>query len=54
MAMKATLFDDLPADGSGADHKEPSFINKKEEVPVDRMKNLEDKIAAAVERVKSL
>jgi chromosome segregation ATPase len=49
------LFDDNHSDGaSPADPGEISRDKKKEAIPLERLKNLEGKIAAVVERVKAL
>jgi chromosome segregation ATPase len=54
MAWKASLFDDEPlAPSSLGSGEAPAHISK-EVAPVDRLKNLEEKIATAVERVKAL
>lgn len=54
MAWKASLFDDEPlVPSSSSSGESPAHICK-EVAPVDRLKNLEEKIATAVERVKAL
>jgi chromosome segregation ATPase len=54
MAWKASLFDDeSPAPSSISSGEAPAHISK-EVAPVDRFKNLEEKIATAVDRVKAL
>jgi len=54
MAWKASLFDDEPlAQSSLSSGETPAHI-RKEVAPVDRLKNLEEKIATAVDRVKAL
>ncbi len=54
MAWKASLFDDEPlAPSALSSGGTPAHISK-EVAPVDRLKNLEEKIATAVERVKAL
>lgn len=51
---KKTLFDDDTFRGESSDEdKNDSTINR-EVLPLDRLKNLEEKIAAAVEKVKAL
>jgi len=53
MAWKASLFDDEPlAQSSLSSGETPAHI-RKEVAPVDRLKNLEEKIATAVDRVKA-
>jgi chromosome segregation ATPase len=51
MKQNRTLFDDAPpvkkSGGKG-------ISNKKEVTPLDRLKNLEDKITGAIEKVKTL
>jgi len=56
MAWKASLFDDEPlAPSSFSSGEAPAHISKSKEVaPVERLKNLEEKIATAVDRVKAL
>jgi chromosome segregation ATPase len=47
MVLKKTLFDD------NQDMEQPKDI-KKEVLPLEKLKNLEDKITTAIERVKTL
>ncbi|MBM4137448.1 MAG: cell division protein ZapB, partial [Nitrospira sp.] len=47
MVLKKTLFDD------NQQNEQPGNV-RKEVMPVEKLKNLEDKIAAAIERVKTL
>jgi chromosome segregation ATPase len=54
MAWKASLFDDNSLAQSSLSSGEASAHIRKEVAPVDRLKNLEEKIATAVERVKAL
>lgn len=54
MAWKASLFDDDPLAPSSPGAGETPALISKEVAPVDRLKNLEEKIATAVERVKAL
>ena len=50
-----TLFDDDSPDKGNPERPEDIFHNKKKEtIPLERLKNLEEKIAAVVERVKAL
>jgi chromosome segregation ATPase len=54
MVWKASLFDDEPLAPSSVSPGEASAHISKEVAPVDRLKNLEEKIATAVDRVKAL
>ncbi|MBI5848177.1 MAG: cell division protein ZapB [Nitrospirae bacterium] len=54
MAWKASLFDDEALSTSSISSGEASALITKEVAPVDRLKNLEEKIATAVDRVKAL
>lgn len=54
MAWKASLFDDETVAPSSTISGEAPAHTSKEVAPVDRLKNLEEKIATAVERVKAL
>ena len=47
MVSEKTLFDDNQ-------HTEKSTVIRKEGMPLEKLKNLEDKIATAIERVKTL
>jgi chromosome segregation ATPase len=47
MVSEKTLFDDNQ-------HTEKSTVIRKEGTPLEKLKNLEDKIATAIERVKTL
>ncbi len=50
-----TLFDDdTPEKGNPERPEETFHKRKKETIPLERLKNLEEKIAAVVERVKAL
>ena len=50
-----TLFDDDSPDKGNPERPEDIFHDrKKETIPLERLKNLEEKIAAVVERVKAL
>lgn len=54
MEWKASLFEnEPPAPSSISSGEAPAHI-RKEVAPVDRLKNLEEKIATAVDRVKAL
>lgn len=55
MEIRESLFDDLTAESgsvSGPEHEQTTMT--KEGLSLDRLKNLEEKINAAVERVKAL
>ncbi len=54
MTWKASLFDDEPPAISSGSSGDPSAHLTKEVARVDRLKNLEEKIATAVDRVKAL
>ena len=54
MAWKASLFDDEPMEPSSISSGEAPAHISKEVAPVDRLINLEEKIATAVDRVKAL
>jgi len=54
MAWKASLFNDEPLAPSSISSGKASAHITKEVAPVDRLKNLEEKIATAVEKVKAL
>lgn len=50
-----SLFDDDYPDREDSERPgEPVYERKKEAIPLERLRNLEDKIAAVVERVKAL
>ena len=49
-----TLFDDLPDEGTPERPGEIFHDRIKEAIPLDRLRNLEEKIASVVERVKAL
>lgn len=51
MKQNRTLFDDAPPVKKSG---EKEISNKKEVTPLDRLKNLEDKITGAIEKVKRL
>lgn len=51
MKQNRTLFDDAPPVKKGGEN---GINNKKEVMPLERLKNLEDKIAGAIEKVKTL
>lgn len=51
MKQNRTLFDEAPQVKKGG---EKAISNKKEGTPLDRLKNLEDKITGAIEKVKAL
>ena len=55
MEIRESLFDDLSAESgsvSGSEHEQTTMT--KEGLSLDRLKNLDEKINAAVERVKAL
>ena len=54
MAWKVSLFDDEPPVSSSISSGELPAHIRKEVAPVDRLKNLEEKIATVVVRVKAL
>jgi chromosome segregation ATPase len=54
MGWEKTLFDDTSRGESSDENKNESCTIKKEVLPLDRLKNLEEKITAAVEKVKAL
>jgi chromosome segregation ATPase len=55
MGWEKTLFDDDTSRGeSSYENNNDSSTIKKEVLPLDRLKNLEEKITAAVEKVKAL
>ena len=51
MKQNRTLFDDAPPVKKGGGK---GISNKKEDTPLDRLKNLDDKIVGAIEKVKTL
>lgn len=51
MKQNRTLFDNAPPVKKSG---EKGISNKKEVTPLDRLKNLEDKITGAIEKVKTL
>ena len=51
MKQNRTLFDDAPPRAARGGK---GISNKKEVTPLDRLKNLEDKITGAIEKVKTL
>ena len=51
MKQNRTLFDDAPLVKKSSGK---AISNKKEVTPLDRLKNLEDKITGAIEKVKTL
>jgi chromosome segregation ATPase len=51
MVRERSLFDDI---SSGHKSGQNTSRNKKEDAPLDRLKNLEGKITSAVEKVKAL
>jgi cell division protein ZapB len=53
MEWEKTLFDDITKDGADRSGKGSPNITR-EVLPLDRLKNLEEKITGAVERVKAL
>jgi chromosome segregation ATPase len=54
MMPEKTLFDDDPDEGGPEIPAEISHDRKKEAAPLERLKNLEEKITIVVERVKAL
>ena len=54
MMPEKTLFDDDPDEGEPEIPAEISHDRKKEAAPLERLKNLEEKITTVVERVKAL
>lgn len=55
MGRMKTLFDDVSSDDNpGETRSSRSSQQEKEAFPLDRLKNLEEKITTAVERVKAL
>jgi chromosome segregation ATPase len=55
MTLEKTLFDDNNPEEDAAERPEKIFHDrKKEAIPLERLKNLEEKITAVVDRVKAL
>lgn len=54
MIPEKTLFDDSPDEGEAEIPAALSHDRKKEAAPLERLKNLEEKITTVVERVKAL
>jgi len=54
MMPEKTLFDNNPVEGNPVMPEYTSHDKKKEAAPLERLKNLEEKIATVVERVKAL